>query len=129
MGLIGKALKAGYSAFRKTRADSILAAAKATKDKAEKAKQAAEAAKKAKDIYNAGKKAGAKSTKRKIAAAVIAGGALYAEGKTGVISKGIKKAYNKAKETKTSNTKTSNKPVGRSNAKPSILKGTPKLRP
>lgn len=130
MGLITKAIKAGYSAYKKSKADDILAAAKAAKDKAEKAKQAAEAAKKAKDIYNAGKKAGAKSFKRKATAAAATVGAAYLEGKTGVISSGAKKVYNKAKEVyKNSNTKSSSKAVGKPNPKPLVLKGTPKLRP
>jgi hypothetical protein len=130
MGLITKAIKAGYSAYKKTKADDILAAAKAAKDKAEKAKQAAEAAKKTKDLYNAGKKAGAKSFKRKATAVAATVGAAYLEGKTGVISAGAKKAYNKAKEvSKTSSTKTSNKSIGKPNAKPLVLKGSPKLRP
>jgi hypothetical protein len=130
MGLITKAIKAGYSAYKKSKADDIVAAAKAVKDKAEKAKQAAEAAKKAKDVYNAGKKAGAKSMKRKVGAVVATAGAAYLEGKTGVISAGAKKVYDKYKEgSKTSSTKTSSKPVGKPNTKRLVLKGSPKLRP
>jgi len=130
MGLITKAIKAGYSAYKKSKADDIVAAAKAVKDKAEKAKQAAEAAKKAKDVYNAGKKAGAKSMKRKVGVVAATAGAAYLEGKTGVISAGAKKVYDKYKEpSKTSSTKTSSKPVGKPNTKRLVLKGSPKLKP
>ena len=106
MGLITKAIKGGFAIYKKAKADKLLAAAKSVKDKVEKAKQAAEAAKKAKDIFNAGKKAGAKSIKRKAAAVVATAGAAYLEGKTGVISASAKKIYDKYKEpSKTSSTK------------------------
>jgi len=134
MGLITKAIKGGFDIYKKAKADKLLAAAKSVKDKAEKTKQAAEATKKAKDVYNAGKKAGAKSMKRKVGAVVATVGAAYLEGKTGVISAGAKKIYDKYKEpSKTSSTKTSpktnNKAIGKPNPKPLVLKGSPKFRP
>jgi len=130
MGLITKAIKGGYAIYKKSKADKILETAKAVKDKVEKAKQAAEAAKKAKDIYNAGKKAGVKSFKRKAGAAAVVLGGTYIEGKTGLISKGAKKVYNKANELyKSSNDKKSSKNIGKPNPKPLVLKGTPKLKP
>jgi hypothetical protein len=84
----------------KAKADDIAAAAKKAKEIADK-KAAAE---KAKKIYaegvKAGKKKGAASTKRKMVAGAAAAGTIYYEGKTGGVSKGIKKAidYTKTKK-------------------------------
>lgn len=95
---IQKAVKAGSAAYKKSKADDIAAAAKKAKETEEKAKQA----KKLKDAYDtgvkAGKKKGAKSVKRKIAAGAAVAGAGYVESKTGAISEGIKKLANKAEE-------------------------------
>lgn len=93
-----KAVKAGSSAYKKSKADDIAAAAKSAKGAEDKAAQA----KKLKDTYDAGvkagKKKGAKSVKRKIVAGTAVAGAGYIESKTGAISEGIRKVANKAKE-------------------------------
>lgn len=95
---IAKAVKAGSSAYKKSKADDIAAAAKKAKDAEAKAAQA----EKLKNAYNtgvkAGKKKGAKSVKRKLAAGAAVAGAGYIESKTGAISSGIKKLANKAEE-------------------------------
>jgi hypothetical protein len=96
-----KYIKKGIEAAKKLRADDIAAAAKKKKEAAELAKQA----KKLKDAKDEGiaigKKLKAKSIKRKVKTAAVAGGAGYLEYKTGAISKGYKKAkdlYDKSKK-------------------------------
>jgi hypothetical protein len=94
MGFIGRAMKAGkagLTAYNKSKADDLAAAAKKLKDK----EAAAKKTKELKDAYNKGQEAGKikgkKSVKRKIAATAAAAGAGYYEAKTGNISKGVTK--------------------------------------
>jgi hypothetical protein len=88
---IVKAVKAGTTAYKKSKADDLVAKAKKLKDK----EAAAKKAKELKDAYNKGQEAGKikgkKSVKRKIAATAVAAGAGYYEAKTGNLSKGASK--------------------------------------
>jgi hypothetical protein len=88
---IQKAVKVGATAYKKSKADDLAAAAKKLKDQ----EAAAKKAKELKDAFNKGEEAGKikgkKSVKRKLVGTAIAAGAGYYEAKTGNLSKGVSK--------------------------------------